>query len=155
MKVKDHHVVFKHDCSSETSLELWRKRVILEHLYFSKNFKIILICIWILKSDYRFIHIDSHHNMNELYAPTKRHRLAGQMKTCACMHFHLPHHSAWHTPVVCNYFILLSWSCSYYGCNCNYLLYFVWLLTVKTDKYLLWLWNYYLISLYHDWSTEK
>ena len=29
-------------------------------------------------------------NVNGLNAPTKRHRL----KTCACMHFHLPHHSA-------------------------------------------------------------
>ena len=32
-------------------------------------------------------------NINGLYAPTKRHRLAGHVKTCACMHFHLPHHS--------------------------------------------------------------
>ena len=32
--------------------------------------------------------------VNGLNAPTKRHRLAGQMKICACMHFHLPHHSA-------------------------------------------------------------
>ena len=30
-----------------------------------------------------------------LNAPTKKHRLAGQKKTCACMHVHLPHHSAW------------------------------------------------------------
>ena len=28
-------------------------------------------------------------NVNGLNAPTKRHRLAGQMKTCACMHFHV------------------------------------------------------------------
>ena len=43
------------------------------------------------------------------------------------------------------------------ACNCNHLLFFVWLLIVKTDKHLLLLWlcNYYLISLYHDWSTEK
>ena len=34
-------------------------------------------------------------NANGLNAPTKRHRLVGQMKICACMHFHLPHHSAW------------------------------------------------------------
>ena len=33
--------------------------------------------------------------VNGLNAPTKRHRLAVQMKTCACMNFHLPHHSAW------------------------------------------------------------
>ena len=32
-------------------------------------------------------------NVNGLNAPTKRHRLAGQMKAGACMHF-LLHHSA-------------------------------------------------------------
>ena len=32
-------------------------------------------------------------NINGLNAPTKRHRLAGQVKR-AFMHFHLPHHSA-------------------------------------------------------------
>ena len=33
-------------------------------------------------------------NVNNLNAPTKRHRLAGWMKKiCACMHFHLPYHS--------------------------------------------------------------
>ena len=31
--------------------------------------------------------------VNGLNAPTKRHRLAGQIRTCAYMHFHLPHHS--------------------------------------------------------------
>ena len=30
---------------------------------------------------------------NGLNAPTKRHRLAGQIRICAYMHFHLPHHS--------------------------------------------------------------
>ena len=49
-------VVFRHDCSLETHLELWRKKAIPECLYFSKNFKIIVICIWILKSDYRFFY---------------------------------------------------------------------------------------------------
>ena len=33
-------------------------------------------------------------NVNELNARTKRHRLAGQMKACTCMHFRLPHHFA-------------------------------------------------------------
>ena len=33
-------------------------------------------------------------NVNGLNAPIKRYRLAGWMKTCGCMHFHLPHHSA-------------------------------------------------------------
>ena len=31
---------------------------------------------------------------NGLNEPTKRHRMAGWIKTCAHMHFHLPHHSA-------------------------------------------------------------
>ena len=34
-------------------------------------------------------------NVNGLNSPTKRHRLAGQIKTSACTHFHIPHHSAW------------------------------------------------------------
>ena len=33
-------------------------------------------------------------NVNGLSTPIRRHRLAKEMKTCACMHFHLPHHSA-------------------------------------------------------------
>ena len=49
-------IVFKHDCSLETYLEVWRKKARPEHMYFSKNFKIILIWIWILKSDYRFFY---------------------------------------------------------------------------------------------------
>ena len=43
------------------------------------------------------------------------------------------------------------------ACNCNYHLFFVWLLIVKTDRHF-----YYcgyviihLIPLYHDWSTEN
>ena len=32
-------------------------------------------------------------NVNRLNASTIRHRLAEWMKTYACMHFHLPHHS--------------------------------------------------------------
>ena len=49
-------VVFKHDCSLETYLELWKTKAIPKRSYFSKNFKIILICIWILKNDYRFFY---------------------------------------------------------------------------------------------------
>ena len=33
-------------------------------------------------------------NVNGLNAATKRHRLTEWMKTCAHMHFHLPHRSA-------------------------------------------------------------
>ena len=43
-------VVFKHDFSLETSGALeGKKKAIPGHLYFSENFKIILISIWILK----------------------------------------------------------------------------------------------------------
>ena len=43
--------------------------------------------------------------VNELSAPTKRHRLAGQMKTYTYIHLHLARHSAWPNPcqIVCNY----------------------------------------------------
>ena len=37
-------------------------------------------------------------NINGLNASTKRYRLDGQIKTCASMHFHLPHHFAWTPP---------------------------------------------------------
>ena len=40
------------------------------------------------------------------YAPIKRHRLAEQMKTCACMHFHLSHHSAWPLKL----YVIILWS---------------------------------------------
>ena len=33
-------------------------------------------------------------NVNGLNVSIKRHRLAGWMKTCSSMLFHLPHHSA-------------------------------------------------------------
>ena len=33
-------------------------------------------------------------NIKVLNAPTKRHRLDGEIKTCASMHFPLPHHFA-------------------------------------------------------------
>ena len=36
--------------------------------------------------------------VNGLNAPTQRPRLAGWMKTCACMLSQLPHHSAWSRP---------------------------------------------------------
>ena len=34
-------------------------------------------------------------NINGLNAPIKRDRLSDLMNIHACMHFHLPHHSAW------------------------------------------------------------
>lgn len=43
-------VVFKHGCSLEIHLELWRRRAIPGDLHFSKNYTIILLCIWILKT---------------------------------------------------------------------------------------------------------
>ena len=44
-------------------------------------------------------------NVNGLDAPTKKHMY---MKTCACMHFHLPHHCLTPPQIACNYFILLG-----------------------------------------------
>ena len=44
--------------------------------------------------------------VNVLNAPTKRHRLTEQMKTCACMHFHLSHHSAWPLKL----YVIILWS---------------------------------------------
>ena len=49
-------VVFKHEYSLETYLEIWKKKAIPEHMYFSKNSRRIRICIWTLKSDYRFFY---------------------------------------------------------------------------------------------------
>ena len=43
------------------------------------------------------------------------------------------------------------------ACNCNYLLFFVWLLIVKTDKHLYgcdYVTIIHLVSWYHDWSTK-
>ena len=46
-------------------------------------------------------------NVNRLNAPIKRHWLAGQMKTCACIHS--TYHFIFLTPwIVCNCFILLG-----------------------------------------------
>ena len=45
-------------------------------------------------------------NIDGLNTPTKRHRLAEIMKTCACMHFHLLHHFAWLPKL---YIIVLYW----------------------------------------------
>ena len=86
--------------------------------------------------------------------------LPGQMKTCACTYFHIPHHSI-SLPKL--YVIILYCQINHVSimaCNCNYLLFFVlvWLLIVKTDKHLYYC-DYatiiHLISLYHDWSTEN
>ena len=44
--------------------------------------------------------------VNGLNTPTKRQRLAEDMKICAYVHSHLPHRSAW--SFNCNYFILLG-----------------------------------------------
>ena len=64
------------------------------HINKQKNKNQIIIFVDAEKVFDNIMHIDITLNVNRLNAPTKRHRLAGQMKTCACMHFHLPHHSA-------------------------------------------------------------
>ena len=77
-------------------------------------------------------------NINRLNAPTKRHRLAGWMKTCACMHFHLPYHSAWPLKLHVIIFIFC-------------------LAIVKTDKHLLLLWlcNYYSFHTIVSWLVNR
>ena len=70
-------------------------------------------------------------------APTKRYRLTVQIKTCACMHFHLPYHFAGSPRL---YTVILYCQVNHISimvCNCNYVLLFVWLLIVETDKNLL------------------
>ena len=52
-------------------------------------------------------HISIILNINGLDASAKRHRLAGQMKTCECIYSHLRYHSAWPPQIVCNYFVRL------------------------------------------------
>ena len=47
-------------------------------------------------------------NVNGSKAPIKRHKLVEGIQTCACMHFHLPHHSTWPPQIACNYFVLLG-----------------------------------------------
>ena len=54
-------VVFRYDCSLETHLELWKekkqpKKQYLGIFFFPEHSKIILICIWILKNDYKFFY---------------------------------------------------------------------------------------------------
>ena len=73
-------------------------------------------------------------NVNGLNAPTKGHRLARWMKlvhVCTSTY-----HTLLDPPIVYNYFILFNYV-SIMACNCNELLFFVWLLIVKTDKHLL------------------
>ena len=79
-------------------------------------------------------------NRNGLNAPKKRHRLAGWMKTCTWMFPHLTHPSAW--PLKLYVIILHCYinNVPIMACNCNYLLFFVWLLIVKSNKHLLLLW---------------
>ena len=96
-------------------------------------------------------------NINGLNAPTKRHRLAGQVKR-AFMHFHLPHHSAWPSKlyvIILYCYINPSPIMAY---NYNYLYFFVWLLIVKLTN-IFYNCDYviitHLIPLYQEWSAEK
>ena len=68
------------------------------HINKQKNKNQIIIFVDAEKVFDNIMHIDITLNVNRLNAPTKRHRLAGWMKTCACTHFYLPHHSAWPLP---------------------------------------------------------
>ena len=48
-------VIFKHGCSLETYLELKKNNSWL-FIFFKQIFKLILICTWMLKSDYRLFY---------------------------------------------------------------------------------------------------
>jgi len=75
--------------------------------------------------------------VNGLSASTRRHRLAGQIKKNMFM-YALPLTTLYLTPKL--YEIILYClvnHVSIMACDCNYLLFFVWLLIVKTDKHLL------------------
>ena len=96
-------------------------------------------------------------NVNGLNAPTKRHRLAGWMKTCACMLFHLPHCSAWLPRCMQLFYIVklimfLLWLAVVITFN-----FFVWLLIVKNDKYLLLLWLciFYSLNTIVSWLVNR
>ena len=82
-------------------------------------------------------------NVNGLNAPTKRHRLDGWMKTCACMHFHLSRQFAWCPPIVCNYFIVRK------------IMFPLWRETILIFYFLsgYWLWKLINIFYYCDYIT--
>ena len=92
-------------------------------------------------------------NVNGLNAPRKRHRLAEQIK-CACIHFHLPHHSAWFTQTKCNYFILFPYILSY-SSHVSIMAssgYWLWKLI---NLSLLWLCNYYSLNTIVSWLVNR
>ena len=83
-------------------------------------------------------------NVNGLNVPTKRPRLPGCMKTCACKHFHLSHHSAWPPQTVCNDSILF-----------RLIMFPLWLAAVTIFYFLpgYWLWKPINIFYYCDYIT--
>ena len=95
-------------------------------------------------------------NVNRLNTPTQIHKTAGWMKTCACMHFYLPHHCL--TPqIVYNYFILLIMFPLWLAIVIIFYFlsgYLLWKL-INTFYYCDYVTITHLIPLYHDWSTEK
>ena len=67
---------------------------VIYHINKQKNKNHIIIFVDAEKAFDNIMHINITLNVNRLNAPTKRHRLTGWMKTCACTHFYLPHQSA-------------------------------------------------------------
>ena len=72
---------------TENTPKTIKKTVIESHIYIYIYIYNYLKCKWIKRAN-------------------QRHRLAGWMKTRACIYFHLPHHCVWPPQIACNYFIL-------------------------------------------------
>ena len=85
--------------------------------------------------------------VTRLNAPITRQRLAGQMETSACVHFHWPHPSTWLPEL---YIIILY-------CQVNHVPIMACMLIVKTDKriLLLWLCNYYSLYTTASWLVNR
>ena len=107
----------KNTLSSKTLLQIWWnqklsrqakvKRIQHHQTSFTTNAKEMSLC-WKHKTKkrptenkpktrkhHRIIHINHYLKCKWIKRTNQRHRLAKWMTTCACMHFHLPHHSGW------------------------------------------------------------
>ena len=97
-------------------------------------------------------------NVNGLNAPTKRHTLARQMKTSACMYFHL-HHCAWPPPNCMEPFYIVKLIMFPIWLKIIIIFYFLsgyWLgKLINTLYYGDYVTITHFIPLYHDWSTEN
>ena len=111
---------------------------------------------WTWLSDWtelnRIIHINNYLKCKRVKSCNQKTQ-TWQMNTCACMQPHLPHYSAWAPKLYVIIFYIVRLIMFPLWLTVIIIFYFfAWLLFVKIDQYLLLLWlcNYYSISLYHD-----